>query len=122
MESNDISKIKPATNKEGELPDSDEKIKNRVFILKPGFDYNPWTKWPRNLACVCGSGLKFKNCHDGNLSHAIPRSQYVKAKMEFAKALGFVNSLKDRGIIYKRPPTETPDATEHKQADNVPTL
>lgn len=73
-----------------------------INVLKPGYVYNPWRKWPRNLACVCGSGLKFKVCHANNLSHAILITESDRANQEFSNALKFVETLKARGINYKR--------------------
>lgn len=43
-----------------------------AFALKPGYSWNPLLKIPRNMACPCKSGKKFKACHLDKLPRAIP--------------------------------------------------
>lgn len=113
---------------EGDLPPMpEEPIKNRAYILKPGFAYNPWLKWPRNLACVCGSGDKFKHCHDGKLSHAISILELDKAQKEMANALKVIGDLKAHGIFYRRPTEPTKEAKDEptrqlEKPNDVPAL
>lgn len=33
-----------------------------AYKLSPGYDWNPFYNFPRNLPCPCGSKKKFKKC------------------------------------------------------------
>lgn len=41
---------------------------------KPGFDWNPLAKFPRNQKCFCGSSLKFKRCCAENVKPVCPQA------------------------------------------------
>lgn len=44
----------------------------------PGWAWNPLLRYPRNLACYCGSGKKFKKCHEAREVRVV-----TKEKAEF---------------------------------------
>lgn len=64
---------------------------------------NPFAAWPRNLQCFCGSGKKFKKCHEGQLDKPISLEEANQLKPDFDKVLAEVQSLHDQGIGYKLP-------------------
>jgi hypothetical protein len=53
-------------DQETEIPSN-----KRAYRIPEGFIRNPLLKYPRNSACLCGSGKKFKKCHLGELPVAI---------------------------------------------------
>ncbi len=88
------------------LTDSNEKFpENRkagtVIVLKPGFAWNPFTKFPRNLPCYCGSGTKFKRCHSGKISEVIASNKEMESKRLFNSVVKQIQDLSDRGVIFK---------------------
>ncbi len=62
---------------------------------------NPFVKWPRNLSCFCGSGRKFKNCHDDKLGAMISHAEYEVIKPDFDKLLPVVQEMADKGERYQ---------------------
>lgn len=62
---------------------------------------NPFNKWPRNLSCFCGSGQKFKKCHENKLNLIISQKEYEVLKPDFDKTLAFVQKQNEQGIGYK---------------------
>ncbi len=45
--------------------------KQQAFIPKPGHVWSPLIRYPKNAKCFCGSGVKFKRCHYGNMKMAV---------------------------------------------------
>lgn len=83
-------------------PENDPAIplEKRVFVLKPGFVFNPFNKWPRNLTCFCGSGRKFKKCCVDQVFHAIPDKIEKATKKDFEKLLSQITALHNKGITF----------------------
>ncbi len=48
------------------------------YGLNEGFTWNPLRKYPRNLTCFCGSGAKFKKCHEGKIPNAVTPVQAAR--------------------------------------------
>lgn len=69
--------------------------------LRPGVVYNPFIHWPRNLSCFCGSGEKFKKCHESKLQMGCSEHEYKVLKPDFDKILSHVERLHDSGVTYK---------------------
>ena len=44
----------------------------KAYAPEAGFVWNPLAQWPRNAACFCGSGLKFKGCHRDRIPQTVP--------------------------------------------------
>lgn len=49
-------------------------------FLTEGFAWNPMKAWPRNEACFCLSGIKFKKCCMPNLRECIAEAEVPKMK------------------------------------------
>lgn len=62
---------------------------------------NPFKKWPRNLPCFCGSGRKFKKCHDQGLATHIDISEAIVLQPDFDRMLKEVQGRQDQGVGYK---------------------
>lgn len=63
--------------------------------------WNPFKKYPHNLACYCGSGKKFKKCHANNIPETIPKVQEKEVKAYLERMVKYVSLLKSKGITYK---------------------
>jgi hypothetical protein len=50
---------------------AEKKLSRRVMQPSQGFHFNPVRKLPRNMQCPCGSGKKFKRCHQPHMSPII---------------------------------------------------
>jgi hypothetical protein len=48
--------------------------------LLPGYTLNPFLKYPRNMECYCGSGVKYKRCCISTDPLAIPKKAAEIAK------------------------------------------
>jgi hypothetical protein len=48
--------------------------------LLPGYELNPFLKYPRNMNCYCGSGLKYKRCCISTDPLAIPKEAADQAR------------------------------------------
>ena len=48
-------------------------------VLKLKFKWNPYLKYPRNVSCYCGSGVKYKKCCLNNEPVAIEAGMADKA-------------------------------------------
>ncbi len=68
---------------------------------KNHFVANPFKSWPRNLSCFCGSGRKFKNCHDEGLGSMVSVSEVETLKPEYDRILSIVNEMAVRGVRYQ---------------------
>lgn len=68
--------------------------------LRPGVVYNPFGSWPPNLWCFCGSGRKFKKCHDGRIPVGCSEHQFETLKKDFEKVFTHVQNLRDQGLPY----------------------
>jgi len=68
--------------------DTTNYAEKRVYILKPGYVYNPLKKYPRNGPCICGSGKKFKKCHLDLLPDAITVAEANKMAIDFHNLKG----------------------------------
>jgi len=62
---------------------------------------NPFKKWPRNLQCFCGSGKKFKKCHDQELATHVDISEAIVLQPDFDRMLKEVQGRASQGIGYK---------------------
>lgn len=62
---------------------------------------NPFKDWPRNLQCFCGSGKKFKKCHDGQFENKVTAAEAKSLKEDFDKTLAYVEERKAQGVGYK---------------------
>lgn len=62
---------------------------------------NPFCKWPRNLSCFCGTGLKFKKCCGLKLHDRVLAKDYRILKEDFDRVVKFVKKLKSQGVSYK---------------------
>jgi len=51
-----------------------------VRMPNKGYEWNPLRKWPRNDACFCKSGKKFKKCCDGKLEHVVTNAKAIELK------------------------------------------
>lgn len=51
----------------------------------PGFEMNPFKKYPRNSPCYCESGKKFKNCCLNSEPMAIPKGEAETARTLIAQ-------------------------------------
>ena len=71
------------------------------IVKKSDLVPNPFNKWPRNLPCFCGSGKKFKKCHDGNFSEPVTPEEAEKLKPDFDRILAVVQTNHDKGIGYR---------------------
>lgn len=69
--------------------------------LRPGVVYNPFTKWPRNFPCFCGSGVKFKKCHESKIDTGVSEHQFNILRPDFEKMLSRVQRLYDEGLPFK---------------------
>jgi len=47
--------------------------------LKGGYEWNHVRNYPRNLACFCGSGKKFKHCHRDLIPNQVIEGDYTGA-------------------------------------------
>lgn len=58
--------------------------KQQAFIPKPGHVWSPLLRYPRNAKCFCGSGKKFKTCHQGNMKMAVTpeEAKHLKAYVD----------------------------------------
>lgn len=59
-------------------------------FVKEGFAWNPLKSWPRNEACFCLSGKKFKKCCGPNLRECVavdeaPKLQSLVDQMKLIK-------------------------------------
>lgn len=63
---------------------------------------NPLSKYPRNLACFCGSGKKFKKCHLYLVPKYIYKTELKKLSKYVEDMIKIVSELKSKGIIYKK--------------------
>lgn len=62
---------------------------------------NPFSRWPRNLSCFCGSGVKFKKCHQGKIAAGVKQDQAKGLERDYKKVLAHVEGLQERGHIFK---------------------
>ena len=80
----------------------EDKNRGRMcYVPKPGYVWNPFSKYPNNLPCYCGSGKKFKKCHQATIPLTIQQSQEKEVKDYLNRMIKYVTMLKDKGIIYK---------------------
>jgi hypothetical protein len=63
---------------------------------------NPFSKWPVNLSCFCGSGMKFKKCCEPKMPSQVPVKDAEILKADFEKQLQHVQGIHDRGNIFKK--------------------
>lgn len=56
------------------------------YLPEPGFKWNPVLKYPKNEACYCGSGVKFKKCCLPNESMAV-NPTYADAAVGLVKTM-----------------------------------
>lgn len=54
--------------------------KPNYITPKPGYQWNPLKKFPRNTLCPCGSKKKFKRCHIDLIAPAVTNAQAKKLK------------------------------------------
>lgn len=81
------------------IKDQDNPVKWKPSLcmrLKPGFEWNPLLKIPRNAPCPCDSGKKFKHCHLVNMPRAVPEAfaKEYRAGMKQVDLLRFVEEAK----------------------------
>lgn len=62
---------------------------------------NPFRKWPSNLQCFCGSGKKFKKCHQHTLGQYCSKEEAEALRPDFEKTLAYVQGLRAQGVGYK---------------------
>lgn len=62
---------------------------------------NPFNKWPRNLYCYCGSGKKFKHCHESKLFDKVSRQEADKLIPEYKRLVAYVQDRYDKNMGYK---------------------
>lgn len=68
--------------------------------ILPDFVLNPFTKWPVNLSCFCGSGFKFKKCCQFKIPKAIKKENLAMLDRNFSHLLRHVQGLKAAGLVY----------------------
>lgn len=66
-----------------------------------GYDWNPFLKYPPNLYCMCGSGIKFKKCCSRKISRVIEISKVASMTEYMKKTIDYITELKSRGIAFK---------------------
>lgn len=49
----------------------DHQRKKMALVPRPGLVWSPLLRYPKNAKCFCGSGIKFKKCHDGRIKMAV---------------------------------------------------
>jgi len=66
-----------------------------------GYDWNPFLKYPPNLYCMCGSGVKFKRCCSNKISRTIEVSKVQHMTEYMNKTIEYISQLKSRGVVFK---------------------
>lgn len=86
----------PGFSDKEEPVDIHTKKPGKVFYShNPGFENNPFLKWPRNSLCFCGNKRKFKECCLKNQPRVLPHGKAEVAKIfmrhaeEYRKTGGF---------------------------------
>lgn len=70
-------------------------------LAKEELEPHPFKGWPRNLSCFCGSGKKFKRCHEETLPAKCPKKFSEVLAADFKTSLAHVQQIHDGGNIYK---------------------
>lgn len=73
-----------------------------MILATPSRTINPLCRYPRNLPCFCGSGIKFKKCHMNFVPKYINKTESEKLSKYVDDMIKVVSELKQKGIIYKK--------------------
>lgn len=70
----------------------------RCHKLRPEWDYNPLSSYPRNDPCFCGSGKKSKKCCLNKIPKAVPKElvKYMAGKSIGSQASILLNYLRSQ--------------------------
>ena len=71
-------------------------------VAKVGYEPNPLFKYPRNLPCFCGSGIKFKKCHLSKIPSHVKLVDFNKLDKYIQDMISVVTKLKENGVVYKK--------------------
>jgi hypothetical protein len=66
-----------------------------------GMTDNPFSKWPPNYPCFCGTGKKFKACCKDTMQIQVSGRDALVLKTDYEKQLVHVKTEMDKGIWYK---------------------
>jgi hypothetical protein len=73
----------------------------RTHEDQKGMVDNPFSHWPVNWPCFCGSGDKFKKCCSDKMSHHVSSRDAQVLKADYEKQLVHVKNQMDLGVWYK---------------------
>ncbi len=99
--------------------------KPKAYRPAPGYTFNPLKAYPPNLPCFCGSGIKFKRCHDTILNECVLAEkvpEMTRFRDEMAQEVSF---LKEQGVTFRNEPAaiawaEKNDPTRTEQSKERP--
>lgn len=56
---------------------------------------NPFKKWPRNLPCFCGSGVKFKKCCHDKIIDVVTKVEHEDLVKDFNWMLDYMKTRRE---------------------------
>lgn len=59
-----------------------------AYSPPPGKVWNPARDYPRNLPCLCGSGLKYKKCHLKGMADCVTPEEALSIAAKIKEVLG----------------------------------